>query len=120
MHTQVFCLDDLSLLLGMLTPFNLSICLAEGSKEGRSWLSGGHSGHRLSQRGCGRQDLVEFLDQGEIQGDLANGKDWVVPAFDTTPGYLDMTPFPAALTKWKSRAIYRVDDHQVGQWNVGC
>ena len=48
----------------------------------------------------------------------ARRKGWVVLTYDTTPGYLDTTPFPAALTKWKYRAIYRVDDHQVGQWSA--
>ena len=33
-----------------------------------------------------------------------------VLTYDTTPGYTDTTPFPATLTKWKYRAIYRVDD----------
>jgi hypothetical protein len=54
----------------------------------------------------------------EIQVDRGDGKGWAVLTFDTTPGYLDTTPFPAALTKWKYRAIYRVDDHQVGQWSA--
>ena len=37
---------------------------------------------------------------------------------DTTPGYVDTAPFPAVPTKWTYRAIYRVDDAQVGQWSA--
>lgn len=69
------------------------------------------------QIGWGWQGLSKHLDQCEIQVDRADGKGWVVLTFDTTPGYLDTTAFPAALTKWKYRAIYRVDDRQVGQWS---
>ena len=57
-----------------------------------------------------------FLDQCEIQVDRGQG--YGVLTFDTTPGYTDSTPFPATPTKWKYRAIYRVDDHQVGQWSA--
>ncbi|MCX6840559.1 MAG: hypothetical protein NTX35_22475 [Verrucomicrobia bacterium] len=35
-----------------------------------------------------------------------------------TPGYTDTHPLPAAVTTWKCRAIYRVDDAQVGQWSA--
>ncbi|MBE7498550.1 MAG: hypothetical protein HS117_26730 [Verrucomicrobiaceae bacterium] len=70
------------------------------------------------QIGWGWQGLAKHLDQCEIQVDRADGKGWVVLTYDTTPGYLDTTPFPAALTKWKYRAIYRVDDHQVGLWSA--
>ena len=57
-----------------------------------------------------------YLDQCEIQVDRGQG--WQVLTFDTTPGYTDSTPFPATPTKWKYRAIYRVDDQQVGQWSA--
>jgi hypothetical protein len=70
------------------------------------------------QLGWGWQGLAKHLDQCELQVDRADGKGFVVLTFDTTPGYLDTTPFPTALTKWKYRAIYRVDDHQVGQWSA--
>ncbi len=65
-----------------------------------------------------QQPLAPFLDQCELQVDRAGGKGFIVLTFDTTPGYTDTTPFPAALTKWKYRDIYRVDDHQVGQWSA--
>ena len=31
---------------------------------------------------------------------------------------MDTTPFPAAPAKWTYRAIYHVDDAQVGQWSA--
>ena len=37
--------------------------------------------------------------------------------YDTTPNYEDTTPFPVTPTKWTYKAIYRVGDHQVGQWS---
>lgn len=69
------------------------------------------------QIGWGWQGWAKYLDQCEIQVDRADGKGWTILTFDTTPGYLDTAPFPATLTKWKYRAIYRVDDAQVGQWS---
>ena len=57
-----------------------------------------------------------YLDQCEIQVDRGSG--WQVLTFDTTPGYTDSTPFPATPTKWKYRAIYRVNDTQVGLWSA--
>jgi hypothetical protein len=57
-----------------------------------------------------------FLDQLEIQVDRGSG--YEVLTFDTTPGYTDSAAFPATPTKWKYRAIYRLDDQQVGQWSA--
>jgi len=68
--------------------------------------------------GWGWHGLGKHLDQCEIQVDRSDGKGWVVLTFDTTPGYHDSTPFPAALTKWKYRAIYRVNDAPIGQWSA--
>jgi hypothetical protein len=59
-----------------------------------------------------------FLDMLEIQVDRSDGKGFVVLVFDTTPDYTDSTPFPATATKWTYRAIYRVNDAQVGQWSA--
>jgi hypothetical protein len=56
-----------------------------------------------------------FLDQIEIQVDRGQG--FVPLAFDTTPGYVDTQPFPAAPVKWTYQAIYRVGDGRVGQWS---
>ena len=64
----------------------------------------------------GWQGHRRFLDQIEIQVDRGSG--WTILAFDTTPGYADTTPFPATATQWKYRAIYRVNDMQVGLWSA--
>ena len=61
------------------------------------------------------QGFRKFLQQCEIQVDRGNG--WEILTFDTTPDYTDSHPHPAAATQWKYRAIYRVDDTQVGQWS---
>jgi hypothetical protein len=58
-----------------------------------------------------------FLDSCEIQVDRADGKGFVLLTIDTTPGYTDTQPFPAASVKWTYKAIYRVDDQQVGLWS---
>lgn len=57
-----------------------------------------------------------FLDMIELQVDR-DGQGFKLLAFDTTPGYVDTTPFPATPTKWTYRGIYRVGDAQVGQWS---
>ncbi|MBL9116538.1 MAG: hypothetical protein JNJ83_16140 [Verrucomicrobiaceae bacterium] len=66
--------------------------------------------------GWGWSGFRQWLDQCEIHVDRGNG--WQVLTFDTTPGYNDTEPFPAVLTQWKYRAIYRIDDAQVGQWSA--
>ena len=66
--------------------------------------------------GWGWQGYGKWLDQCEIQVDRGQG--YVLLTFDTTPGYTDTAPFPATPTNWKYRAIYRVDDAQVGQWSA--
>jgi hypothetical protein len=53
----------------------------------------------------------------ELQVDRADGKGYVLLAYDTTPGYTDTTPFPATPAKWTYRGIYRVNDKQVGLWS---
>jgi hypothetical protein len=58
-----------------------------------------------------------FLDCCEIQVDRNDGKGWVLLTIDTTPGYTDTQPFPAAHTVWTYRAIYQVDDARVGVWS---
>lgn len=58
-----------------------------------------------------------FLDMLQIQVDRADAKGFVDLAFDTTPGYTDTQPLPAAPVKWKYRAIWRVGDEQVGLWS---
>jgi hypothetical protein len=58
-----------------------------------------------------------FLDMLQIQVDRADAKGFVDLAYDTTPGYTDTQPLPAAPVKWKYRAIWRVGDEQVGLWS---
>jgi len=58
-----------------------------------------------------------WLDLCEIQVDRGDGKGFGLLAFDTTPGYTDTQPFPTAPTTWTYRAIYRVNDAQVGVWS---
>lgn len=60
----------------------------------------------------------KFLDMCEIQVDRGDGKGWVILAFDTTPNYTDTAAHPAALTRWKYRAIYHVNDSQTGLWSA--
>ena len=43
--------------------------------------------------------------------DRGDGKGFVPLAYDTTP-------FPATLTRWKYRAIFRAGEAQVGQWSA--
>jgi hypothetical protein len=61
--------------------------------------------------------FAAFLDMIELQVDRGAGQGYVPLTFDTTPGYIDTTPQPSAPAKWKYRAIYRVNDQQVGQWS---
>jgi hypothetical protein len=56
------------------------------------------------------------LDQCEIHVDRGSG--WGLLAQDSTPGYTDTAPHPAAPAKWRYKAIYRVDDVQVGLWSA--
>jgi len=76
-------------------------------------ISGSHANLGWDWQGNGK-----FLDQIELQVDRADAKGFRILAFDTTPGYTDTTPFPATPTVWKYRAIYRVNDAQVGQWSA--
>jgi hypothetical protein len=58
-----------------------------------------------------------YLDLCELQVDRADGKGFVLLAYDTTPAYTDTAPFPAAPAKWTYRSIYHVGDSQVGVWS---
>lgn len=61
--------------------------------------------------------FAAFLDGCEIQVDRGDGKGFVLLTVDTTPGYTDTQPFPAAKTVWTYRAIYQVNDARVGIWS---
>jgi hypothetical protein len=65
----------------------------------------GYNGNRSSLSGC------------EIQVDRGDGKGYGLQTVDTKPNYVDTQPFPATKTVWSYRAIYRVDDAEVGQWS---
>jgi hypothetical protein len=58
-----------------------------------------------------------FLDLCELQVDRADGHGFGPLTSSTKPGSLDTTPFPAARTCWRYRAIYRVGHKAVGQWS---
>ncbi len=58
-----------------------------------------------------------FLDSCEIWVDRGDGKGFVLLTIDTTPGYTDTQPFPAVSVKWTYKAIYRLNDAQVGLWS---
>lgn len=58
-----------------------------------------------------------FLDSCEIQVDRGDGKGYTLLTVDTTPNYTDTQAFPATLVRWTYRAIYRVNDNQVGIWS---
>jgi hypothetical protein len=58
-----------------------------------------------------------YLDIFELWVDRNDGKGSVLLAMDTTPGYTDTQPFPAARTVWTYRGIFQVDDARVGLWS---
>ena len=57
------------------------------------------------------------FDAVEIWVDRGAGSSFL--AIDTVPDYLDTAPLPApgASAVWKYKAIYRLNDTQVGQWS---
>jgi hypothetical protein len=67
--------------------------------------------------GWGWGGNAAYLDAIELQVDRGDGKGFVLLTIDTTPGYNDTQPFPTAPTRWSYRAIYRVNDQQVGLWS---
>ncbi len=66
---------------------------------------------------CPRKSVERYLDSCEIQVDRGDGKGFVLLTIDTTPGYTDTQPFPAASVKWTYKAAYRVNDQMVGLWS---
>jgi hypothetical protein len=65
----------------------------------------------------GWQGNGAFLDACEIVVDRNDGKGYVPLTIDTTPNYNDTTPFPTAKAIWTYKAIYRLEDKQVGLWS---
>jgi len=50
-----------------------------------------------------------------IEKDSGNGFGFLT--IDTQPGYTDKTPWPATPQKWKYRAIFVLDEENIGQWS---
>jgi hypothetical protein len=61
--------------------------------------------------------LSKFLDRIHIEVDRGDGQAFRFLTQDSTPGYNDTAPRPAAPTKWTYRAIFMVDDAHVGVWS---
>jgi hypothetical protein len=59
-----------------------------------------------------------YLDACELQVDRHDGHGWVLLTIATTPGSYDTTPLPVTPAKWSYRAIYHVNNAQVGQWSA--
>ena len=60
----------------------------------------------------GQADGIEiYVDRGSGTFEFLN--------IDLKPNYIDIAPLPATgvAQVWKYRAIYRLDDHSVGQWS---
>ncbi len=73
-------------------------------------LIGGHVEIEWGWQGFGGD-----LDMIEIQ--VNRGTGYALLTYDTTPGYTDTAPLPAAPVKWSYKAIYRLGDSQTGQWS---
>jgi len=58
--------------------------------------------------------------KGNYQGvyiEVDRGTGWIFLATDSVPDYIDTHALPASPTAWKYRAVYRLDDINVGQWS---
>ncbi|MEO6873002.1 MAG: hypothetical protein ABI233_12405 [Chthoniobacterales bacterium] len=75
-------------------------------------ISGGRVEHRLGLAG-----LQRVPRSMRTRGRPRRRQRFVMLAIDTTPGYTDTQPFPAAPAKWTYQAIYRLRDSRVGQWS---
>ena len=60
--------------------------------------------------------FASFLDMLKIE--VNRGQGWQLLTLDSTPGYTDNTPFPATPAEWQYRAIFILDDEEVGQWSA--
>ena len=56
-------------------------------------------------------------DAIEIWADRGDGNGFVLFVVNNRPDTGDNTPLPAAGVNWKYKAIYRLNDEQVGQWS---
>jgi hypothetical protein len=60
------------------------------------------------------------MDSLELWKDWGDGKGFVQLTITTNPDYADNSPLPATGTSavWKYKAVYRLNDQQVGQWSA--
>ncbi len=61
--------------------------------------------------------LADEVDTIELHVDRSDGQGDRLMIVDSTPGYLDATAFPGALTKWTYKGIWRIGETQVGLWS---
>ncbi|MEI6198076.1 MAG: hypothetical protein WCS42_27485 [Verrucomicrobiota bacterium] len=66
----------------------------------------------------GWQGFGAWLDSCEIWVDRGDGKGFGFLTIDTTPGYADTQPLPAAPAKWSYKAVFRVGDAHAGNWSA--
>jgi len=66
----------------------------------------------------GWQGFGAWLDSCEIWVDRGDGKGFGFLTIDTTPGYTDTQPLPAAPAKWTYKAVFRAGEAQVGNWSA--
>ena len=66
----------------------------------------------------GWQGFGAWLDSCEIWVDRGDGHGFVFLTIDTTPGYTDTQPLPAAPAKWIYKAVFRVGDTHAGNWSA--
>ena len=59
-----------------------------------------------------------YLDACEIWVDRGDGRGFNLLTIDTTPNYTDTQPFPANPARWTYKAIYRLNDAQIGIWSL--
>ena len=65
----------------------------------------------------GWQGNRAWLEACELWVDRNDGKGYVFLTIDSTPNSNDSHPFPTARAIWTYKAIYRMNDRQVGQWS---
>jgi hypothetical protein len=110
--TSTKCTDDIASDLGIVGSVATGPDLSTVQPQITAKVNG-----NLVDLGWGWQGNAAWLDACEILVDRGDGKGYIPLVVDTTPDYNDTQPFPTAKTIWTYKAIYRADDHQVGQWS---
>ena len=67
---------------------------------------------------CTWQGFAQVLHAIEFLVERGDGQGAKCLVQDSTPGYNDTHPFPAAPAKWTYTAVFRVGDARVGQWSA--